>query len=178
MNCENKDSADIDSFVFTLSYGEVKVEALSPSNANELNRFFLSIQQEQTVTKKHEDRLRRTVQIKKQTSEICLGASFRDEIIRSGGTPRLRSETVNHVTSKPPTKLSRTISSKSLKRTLSVGKFSRDKISKPPPEKVSNQKSSKSEFSFQSLTDKMKRRKTTSSAPIPRKSSKKKKGTL
>lgn len=182
------DSIEVDSFVITTAQGETKIEGLSKANGKELEQFFISIQQEQqNVVQQQqpkktsrEDQLRRTVQIKKQSSELCLGASFRDEISRTGGTPRLRSETVHHASAKS-TKLSRTISSKSFKRTLSVGKFSKEKISKIPEESNSNSNSPKpkSEFSFQSLTDKMKRRKVnSSSAPVPRKSSKKKKGTL
>jgi hypothetical protein len=168
--------------VFKLVLGELRIEGLSPQNAKNLNQFFIDIQQKtkaETISPAVQ-RVRRTVQIKKQQSELCLGASkslkHTDSIAEL--PTRIRSETVNHSTSGRP-KLSKTISSKSLKRTLSVGKFSRDKITKSSTEVTPTSSSSKSRTEkFFSLTDKMKRKKTVSSgsAPLPRKS--KKKGTL
>ena len=184
-----------------MGHGECKIEELDDKCGISLEQFFLDLQkQNATEEEKQEDKLdakrremlrrkeaRRTVQIR-NTSEM-LPTHFRTDPNRDRATTSIATTDVTELeekisinnakkSSKP--KVTRTISSKSLKRTLSIGKFTRsDKISKsaskeeiseaPPPPTIVKSKTSDR---LKDFSDFMKR---TTRSPSARRSAKKKK---
>lgn len=113
-----------------LEHGDVKIEDLPSETSKELEQFFVDYAAANNLA---EDEVRKTIQIKRNTSEL-LPTSYR--------CPRSRANTasINPIVSvevpepqsSKSSRFGRTISSKSLKRTFSVGKFSRgsDRITK------------------------------------------------
>merc|ERR1712137_1027342 len=139
-------SPTVNAFLFHLGIGECKIESLAAHYGKMLEEFFIGLAngsndeiisprkrvQKTSTNSPQVDRTRRTVQVQRQCSVML------PNYANSGG--RERAETVNHSSStivssapSPSSKSSRfirAISSKTLRRTLSNGRFGKDKISK------------------------------------------------
>lgn len=129
---KNSETQEIEALIFTLKEGRLKIEDISCSFGNDLENFFLELANNDNNTE--DGNKRRTVQIKQSSDSASTNSA-----------QRVRAETTNVSQPTRPNKLSRTLSSKSLKRTLSVGKINKSKIVRPDQNSnTSNEQKTKS----------------------------------